>query len=211
MPQDVALLPAAYLGPVQYYSKFTRYSPVLIEQYDHYNKQSYRNRCRVLGVNGPVDLSIPVKNIHGIKTLVKEVRIDYDKKWQKIHWRTITASYNKSPFFEYFKEDLAPFFFRKEKYLLDLNLKLHEWIMKSVPLECSWELTKNFSEDFKDGTDFRDKIHPKVSPDEDKEFNPVPYYQTFSEKHPFIPNLSIIDLLFNMGPETLEILKNSVV
>ncbi len=211
MSRDVVLLPAAYLGPVQYYSKFARYSPVLIEQYDHYNKQSYRNRCRLLGVNGPVDLSIPVQNIHGEKPVLKDVLIDYGRKWQKVHWRTITSSYNKSSFFEYFKEDLAPFYFRKEKYLLDLNLKLHKWIMASIPLECPWKLTESFMDDPGAIADYRDKIHPKVAPDEDKEFNPVPYYQTFSEKHPFIPNLSIIDLLFNMGPETLDVLKNSVV
>lgn len=206
---EKVILTTAYLGPIQYYTKFLASRNVQIEQYDSYQKQTYRNRCRILGANGPLDLTIPVIKISGEKTLVKDVKIDYSTRWQSNHWRSIVAAYNSSPFFEYLEADFNPFYEKEWKYLIDFNLDLHAVIADIFELQTKVKLTTDFISDF-EGNDFRTIISPKRT-STDQQFSPQIYSQTFGDKFGFVPNLSIIDLLFNCGSEAEMILDASIV
>jgi len=212
MPEDLIILPLAYLGPVQYFSKFLLEKKVLIEQYDNYSKQTYRNRCIILGANGPVILSIPVKRKRGGKSLVKDIRIDYDTDWRRLHWRGITSAYNSSPFFEYYKDNYEPFYIRKFSYLTDLCLDMTLVTLKALKIdECS-EMSEKYISPADDFLcyDYRELIHPKKSYTNDRYFDPPEYRQVFSEKISFTPNLSILDLLFNLGPESEGYLRKCI-
>jgi hypothetical protein len=205
-----AIFSTAYLGPVHYYARLQQYSESIIECFDSYQKQTYRNRCVVLGANGPLALSIPVVKLHGEKMLVRDVEIDYATCWQVNHWRTITSSYNSSPFFEYYTDDFAPFYNKKWRFLIDFNMELHQLITELIEIDTLTSLSDGFNSQF-DGDDYRSVITPKLQSERsDAGFKPLQYTQTYSEKFGFVPNLSIIDLLFNRGPETESILKRSI-
>lgn len=207
---EQAILTSAYLGPVQYYTKFLLYDSLYIEQYDSYQKQSYRNRCRILGANGPLDLIIPVVKVSGEKTIVRDIKIDYSMQWQNNHWRSIEAAYNSSPFFEYFEVDFKPLYEKKWKYLIDFNMGLHAIIAEVLELQSELKLTHDYLKYF-EGDDYRTVISPKQnSALNDSSFTPQPYTQTFGNKYKFEPNLSILDLLFNTGSEAELILDKSI-
>ncbi|GET22860.1 WbqC family protein [Prolixibacter denitrificans] len=205
-----ALLSTAYLGPVQYYSKLLRYPEIIIEQHENYPKQSYRNRCRILGGNGPLTLSIPVDKGPDLKVKTKDVRIATAEDWQRLHWRTIVSAYNNSPFFPYYQDELAPFFHEKKwKYLLDFNLEIQEKVMELLEIDVQIKRSTEFiKEETEDMLDLREVIHPKKQRSKpDPHFHSEPYTQVFEEKFDFQPNLSVIDLLFNEGPESMSILE----
>ncbi|MBN2263918.1 MAG: WbqC family protein [Prolixibacteraceae bacterium] len=207
-----AIFSTAYLGPVHYYARFMQYGHVKIEQYDSYQKQSYRNRCAIYGANGLLNLSIPVVKKHKQKTLVRDIEIDYATRWQNNHWRSITSAYNSSPFFEFYAPDFEPFFSRKCQFLIDFNMELHRLIIELLELDNVCELSETFEHKF-EGDDYRELITPKVNRvlNHDAGFMPVAYTQTYSEKHGFLGNLSIVDLLFNTGPEAESVLKKSII
>jgi hypothetical protein len=203
-----AFLSLAYLGSVGYYSVLASFDNVLIEQFDSYHKQTCRNRCRILGANGPLDLIIPVVKNSGHKTLMKDVRIDYATRWQNIHWRSLFSAYNSSPFFEYYSEYFVPFYHKKWTFLLDYNLELMEMVLGLLQLPKNYELTGQFQKEFERGIDLRDEFSPKGISKEDMGifFTFKRYTQTFTEKFNFVPDLSIVDLLNNCGPDSESIL-----
>lgn len=198
------LLSSLYLPPIQYYSKIYRAEQTIIETDDNYQKQSYRNRCTIAAANGPLSLSIPIDKPKGEKYKIKDVRIADHGNWQHFHWNAIISSYNSSPFFEYYEDYFAPFYEKRTTFLLDLNNELHKLICRlleiDTPLSYTQEYIKNTDATM---TDWREKIHPKKDWKKmDNDFVAKPYYQVFDDKYPFIENLSIIDLLFNMGNES---------
>ncbi len=201
---------ALYNGPLNYYARLVREQCIILEQFDNYTKQTYRNRFRVMGPNGILTLSIPIKKKPGIKNYLKDIRIDYDTPWNNVHWRSLVASYAASPYFEYFKDDLIQFYENRFKFLIDLNLQLAETILQLMGLKVSVQYSISYT-DIAGEIDPRFFIHPKkdwavVDPD----FQPVVYHQVFSDRHGFQANLSILDLLFNEGPASLSILQNSL-
>lgn len=199
------LLSTAYLAPIQYYTKFLKYD-VYIEMEENFIKQSYRNRCKIYGANGELSISIPVKKT-STKIKIKDVQIDYDTKWQKLHWKSIESAYRSSPFFEFYEDDLKPFYERKYKFLIDLNAEIQKVILDNLDLQIDFKYTEEFNQQANEKfIDFREIIHPKKKMI-DPEFKPVKYTQVFYDKYGFIPNLSIIDLLFNEGPNAIELLK----
>lgn len=208
------LLSSAYLAPVQYYTKLVSHDTVFTEQYESYHKQTYRNRCIILAANGPIVLSIPILGGPGAKGLMKDIQLTYDHNWQHLHWRSILSAYKNSPFFDYYADDLAPFYHSKKwTYLLDFNTEIQKVIFDAIGVKPSVTFTETYTkpEDIPSETkDFRYTIHPKTQKQEpDPDFAPLPYSQVFREKIPFMPNLSILDLLLNEGPETMFILKAS--
>ena len=208
---EQAVLPLTYLAPIEYYAIMAGCSHVLIEQYDSYHKQTYRNRCRILGANGPQDLIIPVVKNSGVKTLVKDVEIDYSTRWQANHWRSFFAAYNSSPFFEYYTDEFRPFYEKKWHFLLDYNMQLLDLICELTGIENNVELTTDFLSEYNEIPDYRFSITPKnkeFAENQNSQFNS--YHQTFSEKFGFVPNLSIVDLLFNEGPGSEAIIKKMV-
>ena len=203
-----AILSTAYLGPVQYFTKFMLYSKVYVEQHETYLKQSYRNRCYIYGSNGRIPLVIPVKKVYGNITKTKDVQIDYDTDWQRIHWNSIVSAYRSSPFFEYYENDLKSFYITREKTLFGLNQKMLLLMIDFLGIEAEIFLTESFNKEYCDDSDFRGSINPKKRlAKEDNRFVPFKYHQVFTEKHGFLSNLSIIDLLFNEGPNSGDIIR----
>lgn len=209
------LLSTAYLAPIQYFTKLVSYRQVYIEYSESYLKQSYRNRTVILAANGPLHLSIPVADGPRAKGPIKDLQLSYDQPWQLMHWRGISSAYNSSPFFEFYADDLAPFFHEKKwKYLFDFNLQLQDTVLKAINFNVTIQPTLDYYPQGKvpeTMDDFRYDIHPKPQKQEaDPHFFPTPYIQVFNEKWGFVPNLSILDLLFSEGPETISHLRSCI-
>lgn len=201
-----ALLSSAYFGPVQWFQKLHRYDRCLIERYDNYVKQTYRNRCVIAATGGPQTLTVPIERYDGSKCLMRDIRISDHGAWRHVHWNAIVSSYGESPFFDYYADDILPFFERRWKYLYDFNLDITHTVCSLLDIRPVIEPTFDYirTEDVA-ADDFRDSIRPK-HPLPDAAFEPRPYYQVYSRKHGFLPNLSILDLLFNEGPEGIFLL-----
>ena len=210
MAEKGILLSTTYFGPVHYYSRIVKHSPVYIEQFEHFNKQTYRNRCVILGANDQVSLVVPVVKGRGPKILIKDLKISYDVNWQRNQWQTIISAYNSSPYFEYYQDEIQHFFEKNWKFLLDLNLSIHDKICDFLEIENKAILTEDFEKVPENILNFRETISPKNKTQTDQYFQPVKYTQVFSEKFGFVPNLSILDLLFNEGPNSYTILEGSI-
>ena len=192
------LLPISYLGPVAYYSAILQSEQIFIETKEHFIKQSCRNRCTIMGANGTQTLTIPKERKSSDKTLISDISISNQDNWQKSHWQSIVSAYNSSPFFEYYKDELLPFYNTKYSTLFDFNLKLTKTILGFLQVDKEFNFTSHFQKEF-NGLDFRSS---KFIFDHQEE-----YQQVFCEKYSFIPNLSILDVLFNLGPETTSYLE----
>ena len=209
--ENTVLLSTAYFAPIQYYSKLIQFPNMMIEQFENYSKQSYRNRCNIFGANGELALTVPVVKASSKKILTKDVCISYDTDWQKLHWKGIESAYKSSPFYEFYIDDLVRFFDRKWDFLLDFNMEIQNEINSLIELDSTINKTEDYIEDVGKLVDFRESIHPKASKSIiDPSFVSKEYYQVFSDKRGFIENLSILDLLFNMGPDSLMHLEQSV-
>lgn len=207
---EAILLSTACFAPIQYYTKWLIYKDIYIDQYENFIKQTWRNRYSILGGNGTIDLIVPVVKGRGPKILIKDIEISYDTDWQRNHWRTLFSAYNTSPYFEYYADDLLPFFERKFRFLFDFNLRIHEIIIELLELERPTILTADFEIVPVGTVNYRERISPKEKTLPDPQFQPASYTQVFSDKLGFIPNLSILDLLFNEGPNSYTLLKESI-
>jgi len=207
---ESALLSIAYLPPVQYMTKFLAYERVYIEMHENFQKQSYRNRCVIYGANGPLTLVIPVKKKHSIKNIITDIRIDYNTEWQNIHWKSLVSAYQNTPFFEFYKDELHELIFSNDVLLVDFNLKLLDLIFRLLNLDKSYSLSKEYLNNT-ELHDYRQSINPKQRLQKsDWFFQPVRYQQVFVERYGFIPNLSVVDLIFNAGPDGRRILEESI-
>jgi hypothetical protein len=201
------LLSTAYLPNIQYFSKFLTHREIIIEVNDTYQKQSFRNRTTILGANGPLDLVIPVKRPSGNYTRTRDVLLDYDMPWNKVHWKAIVAAYRRSPFFEFFEPEMAPFFNISFQFLMDWNHGLLDLILKSTGVTIDYKISEIYIQK-QETLDYRDSIHPKKRMQKaDPDFNQTEYFQVFLRKFGFVPNLSFIDLLFNEGPQAVYLCK----
>lgn len=206
-------LSSAYLAPVQYYTKFLD-NHVFIEQNDNYIKQSYRNRCLIVSANGTMPLSIPVEHASGAKIKMKDVRIARHGNWQHLHWNAIVSAYNSTPFFEYYQDDFYPFYHKEYDFLFDFNGELLNLVLKLLNIDnYKISYTDQYKTTFNDCEfDLRESIHPKKDRNiADPYFLPRQYYQVFEQKLGFKANMSVIDLLFNMGNESIIVLMDSCV
>lgn len=203
------ILPSAYLPPVQYFVHLYHRGGCIVEQHEHYVKQTYRNRCVIDSPNGALPLTIPIDKGDGGKCLMKDVRISDHGNWRHLHWQALVASYYNSPFFEYYQDDFRPFYERRWEFLIDFNEELLRKCCELIDMQP--ELLRSDTYEKAEGVDYRSVISPKCTDEEaDALFAPKPYYQVFQHKQGFKPNLSIADLLFNMGPESLLVLRDSV-
>lgn len=205
------LLSSAYLPPVQYFAHLQSAEQVWIEQYDHYQKQTYRNRCVIAAPDGPLSLTVPIEKPNTQKAFMRDIRISDHGNWRHLHWNAIESAYNHTPFFEYYKDDFRPFYEKKFDFLVDYNEQLCQLVCQLIDIDTSFQRTESYVvEPSNTIIDLRDAIHPKKEVMDDASFSAVPYYQVFQERLGFLPNLSIIDLLFNMGPEAILVLQKSI-
>jgi len=203
---DQCILSTAYWAPVQYFTKFIIYSNILIEQHETYIKQTYRNRCTIYGPNGIQSLQVPVQRGSFHKTVLRDLKIAYDTNWQKNHLKTIESAYRSSPFYDFYIDDIEPFFTKKTEFLIDLNTQILETCLNWLELPLLFKLTEQYINQ-SDENDFRQIIHPKSHKNLiDNQFTPYQYVQVFSDRFGFKRNLSILDLIFNTGPEAKTIL-----
>jgi hypothetical protein len=214
MMHGKAILSTSYLGPVQYYSKFLLHREVSIEQWENYQKQSYRNRCYIYGANGKQCLVIPVSKGSDRKTPIRDVLIDYSKPWQKIHWKSIGSAYRLSPCFEFYEDALSGYYEKgiNKKFLFDWNMELTEVILDLLKIPASFASTSVYEKGLSGQADYRMSIHPKgrlAMPDPN--FKSIPYPQVFESKHGFLPNLSILDLIFNEGGHARDVLEEGLI
>lgn len=206
---STTLLSSAYLPPVSYFTLLYRSEKCTIERYCHYTKQTYRNRCHISGANGILPLSIPIVKPDTPKCHTCDIRISDHGEWRHLHWNAIVSAYGSSPFFEYYADELHPFYEKKYEFLFDYNCELTQWLCRSFGFEPEIGYTDQYRmQPDEDETDFREEIHPKkIFAERHPEIALPEYYQVFTQRHGFVRDLSAIDLLFNMGPESLFVLR----
>ena len=205
------ILGSAYLAPVSYFAALYSCRKAYIERYDHYMKQTYRNRCVIASADGPLALTIPVEKSSEGKCAMKDIRVSEHGNWRHVHRNAFVAAYKQSPFFDYYVDEFNAFFDRKYEFLYDFNMELTQWLCEQIDIQPELVPTTEYMDTGEGILDLREAIHPKKSAvDMASFYRPVPYYQVFDSRHGFQPDLSIVDLLFNMGPESLLVLRDGV-
>lgn len=201
------LIDLHYLPCLEFFTCVLNFNEIILESNEHFAKQSYRNRCYLQGSNKIEMLSIPV--IDGNKkTLIKDVKIDYSQRWETIHWRTINAAYGKSPFFEFFADYFQAIYEKKPAFLWDINLSFLTLCLKLMKQNKTISQTEIYEKQVNNGIfDARSLINAKKGFKNNHFYQPIAYQQNFGNE--FEPNLSIIDLLFCRGNQSLEIIKKS--
>ncbi len=201
----VAILPVAYLPPLPHYAAMLAHTEIQWDIHEHFHKQFYYNRCVIYGANGPLKLIVPLEKRH-VKTPLKDVKIRYEAQWQTLHWRSLEAAYRRSPYFEYFEHELAPLYKGdyKPTLLIDWNRKVFDAINKLMQVEIKLSYTAEYLKTYEQADDLRSLSAPNYI--EQHCAKNIKYQQVFQEKFGFIPNLSIIDLLFCEGPHSKQLL-----
>ncbi len=202
---DGLLIESHFLPCIEYFCALTGHKTVVIEKHEHYLKQSFRNRCYILAAHGPERLTVPLTGKHG-NSLITSVQIDYAYRWQTNFWRTLQSAYANSPYFEHYKDDLHRELFSGEKYLFDLNLRLLSMCLKWL----SWKKDITQTPEYQPIThlvDLRNVISAKSDFAHRPFFQPFAYQQVFGKA--FVPNLTILDLVFCVGPEAGRIIQGS--
>ena len=221
-----ALLSTTYFGPVQWYQKLNRFDTIYIERCESFIKQTYRNRCVIATTNGLQTLSIPVEHTQekgeGSSRLITDIRISNHGNWRHLHWNALMSAYGDSPFFDYYVDDLKPFFEDRWENLFDFNMAITHKMCELLDIHPNIQFTEKYVATSSSSVasvssvprvasplspssnipDFRASIRPK-NPIPDETFTPQTYYQVYQNKWGFQPNLSILDLLFNMGNESI--------
>lgn len=194
------LISTAYLPPISYFTLISGADEIFIEREENYLKQTYRNRCCILSAHGLQSLTVPVLlgSLH--KTPLKDIRIDYSKRWQQVHIGAITASYGSAPYFQFYNEKIKKVISGNYEFLLDLNMELITLLLDYLKIKKPVTYTTAFEKNASSSHDFRNKFSPKKEPD----LKVKPYLQVFENENGFVPHLSIIDLIFNMGPDAVN-------
>ena len=197
----MAIFIPTYFSPISQYHEILNSNSITFEVEDNYQKQTYRNRCYIYGANGKQLLNIPVSIPKSTKkTKSKDILVE-NSNWQKQHYKSLEAAYNHSPFFEFYKDDLQKIFSKKYTYLLDVNLDSFTFIIDALELTVEYKFSKTYEEikpnDFRDLADSKKKV----------EISSLPYIQMFDQKFGFLKNLSILDLLFMEGPNSINFLE----
>jgi hypothetical protein len=201
------LVESQYLPPVTLLKISIEFSNIKFDIYEHYRKMSFRNRCMVAGANGPILLSVPLQEGREQRKPMREVLIDNKKPWQAQHWKTITSCYNRSPWFDFFCDELAELYRQPFRFLVDWNRTCFDWVTSKMGIPLTTDFTENYqpSGEVSGCLDLRNRMMPRSI---EKDFpGPVKYRQVFEERTGFVPHLSVLDLLFCEGKNALRILK----
>ena len=200
------LVHPCYFGSIAQYVALTKAKEIVFEECDNYQKQTFRNRTYIYGANGKLLLNIPIlhSGVKGVKRLYKDIKIEHQFNTMTIHWKSLQSAYRTSPYFEFYEDELAPIFEHKSEFLLDFNYKCTQFIFDCLQLDIPISKTTDYEIAPKNSTDFR---HLANSKNTQKDHRFENYMQVFQDKHGFIPNLSILDLLFAEGPNALTYLE----
>ncbi len=200
------LLSTAYFGPVEYFYYLYKFKKAVIEQHESWPKQTFRNRAVIVTDKGMIPLTVPVNKVNGNHTQTKDILISYQEKWFIKHWRAIETAYQNSPYFLYYADEIKEILFSGINNLISLNKTLTSHLCSVTGIDCNIEFSNRFNKTTEtDIFDLRYKLTPKLPP---LITHFPPYIQVFSEKQPFIPNASILDLIFCLGPESESYLKS---
>ena len=195
------VLPIFYLPPVSWFAEFLKEeNEILLEQHENFPKQTYRSRCNIYGANGKLALILPIH--HNGKRAMKDLELSYAEDWQKLHWKSIKIAYQSSPYFEYYEDKLKQIFSVQPTSLIEFNLNALKIILQILKVEKDFSLTTEFEKTL-DAVDLRERFSAK----KESEYNLPEYYQTFSDKLGFIKDLSILDVVCNIGPESATYIK----
>ncbi len=198
------LIELPYLGNIAFYQLLTQFNEVYIERHEFFEKASFRNRCEIAGPNGKLVLSVPVVGGKDRRQYYREAKVAYEHTWLKDHWNSFCAGYRRSPYFEFYEDKFEAIFFNEYKYLFDLNWDLFQLIADLLKLNCQFHLTEKYEKKSAEGfNDSRSRFLPRR-----KEEIDLRYFQVFEDRTGYLSNLSIVDLLFNEGPNSLNVLKS---
>jgi len=200
------VIESQYIPPISYFALLVKGDPVTIDVYEHFVKGTYRNRCHICGANGLLRLSVQLEKGKHQRRAMNEVTLSYEHNWQRLHWQSIEAAYRRSPYFEYYEDDFYPLFERKYDSLVELNDTFLNWFIDTLALTVTVLHSKAYvSEIVDEHKDMRSSIHPNPAKSAIT-FTGNVYEQVFANKLEFIPDLSILDLLFNLGPRAKDYL-----
>lgn len=201
------LIHPTYFPSISHWIAIVQASELIFEVNDSYQKQTYRNRANIYAANGSLALSVPVIYSQLNRQLYRDVKISNESKWQTLHWKSMLSAYRTSPFFEFYEDELAPLFNTKQEFLLDFNFKCLEVIFECLQLEFQYKKTTSYKPQPSDCLDLRYLVNAR----KEKKYNFDPYTQVFTNKHGYLNNLSILDLLFNEGTNTLAYLQSQTI
>jgi hypothetical protein len=202
---QLTVFSTAFFPPVSYLSQCIKKGQFLIETQETYPKQTYRNRCVIATANGTQSLTVPVRKPFGNQTRTAEIKISEAEPWQRLHKRALETAYKASPFYDFYIDDLLPVFDQQYKTLIALNDRAFKLILKLLKIDLSYTFTTQYAQSSALAADYRNTFSPKIP----FQKNVFPqYYQVYAHKYPFQADLSILDLLFNEGPQSIIYLKN---
>lgn len=199
-----AVFPLFYLPSIEFFKNLHHFKEesILIEREEHFPKQTFRNRTRIAGPNGILELTVPVKKNKGSKghTPYKDIRIANDDNWQRIHWLSLETSYRSSAYFEFYEDEFAPFYYQKFDFLIDYNQQLFDVLLKLLKFPVNYQFTEVYEKAYLGLVDLRVEMHPKKPSD----YQNKVYYQVFEDRIGYQSNLSMVDLLFSQGPQAMK-------
>jgi len=193
-----------YFPNIHQFTQIIKANNILFEVSDNYQKQTFRNRTYIYGANGKLGLFIPVIHTHKYRELFKDVKISYDSNWMDLHLKSLQSAYRSSPYFEYFEDDFIKLYSEKEKFLADFNIKCIRLISNLLDLDLDYKISGEYVEKTNDIIDLRDLSNAR----KEKKIDTPKYIQVFESKHGYINNLSILDLLFSEGPNSVSLITN---
>jgi hypothetical protein len=197
-----AVFPLFYLPNVEIFKNLQNFKgqTIFLEKQEHYPKQTFRNRTSIAGPNGRLDLTVPIKKESEKHAFFKDIKISYDDKWQRIHWLSLVTSYRSSAYFEFYEDAFAPFYQNKYNFLFDFNLELFDVVLKLIKMPVSYQVTTTYENSYEFLSDFR----MATKPNKPTSYQNKKYYQVFEDKNGYLNNISILDLLFNQGPQATK-------
>lgn len=207
MGNDILLIEPQYWGSISYFKELVSANNIVLDIHSNFQKGTYRNRCKIMGPNGLLSLSVPLVKGNGQHSIFNQVRISYSENWRKDHWQSLVSSYRRSAYFEFYEEQIAPIYSNDYEFLKDFNVASLKIVSELLRIPFDIKFTENYiSKDSFEGNDARDIIHPTAR--KMKYSYELPKYpQVFMDRMDFLSDLSILDILFNLGPRTVDYLR----